>query len=105
MHDDQELLELYLYTTFCFQSSGKPKRRFRPGVRALMEIRQYQKSTKFLIPKLPFARVVKEIIMSLSPGEMRYPCFYYYIKSQFKPLLDIVFQKVSSTVGESRANT
>jgi hypothetical protein len=58
-----------------------------------MEIRKYQKSTNFLIPKLPFARVVKEIIMALFPGEMRYPCFYYYIKSQFKLSLDIVFSE------------
>jgi histone H3/H4 len=36
-----------------------------------MEIRRLQKSTDFLIPKLPFARVVKEIIMSLVPGNYR----------------------------------
>jgi histone H3/H4 len=67
-----------------------------------MEIRKYQKSTNFLVPKMPFARVVKEIIMALCPGDVRYLCFYYYIKSQNNPLLDIVFQKVSSTVGKSR---
>ncbi|XP_070600119.1 histone H3-like centromeric protein A [Erythrolamprus reginae] len=33
------------------------KRRYRPGQRALLEIRKYQKSTDLLIPKLPFARV------------------------------------------------
>jgi len=38
--------------------SFQKKRRFRPGVRALMEIRQYQKSTNLLIRKLPFSRVV-----------------------------------------------
>jgi histone H3 len=36
-----------------------------------MEIRKYQKSTNFLVPKLPFARVVKEIIMALCPGDLR----------------------------------
>ncbi|XP_071496091.1 uncharacterized protein [Diadema antillarum] len=36
-------------------------RRFRPGTRALMEIRKYQKSTNLLLRKLPFARVVKEV--------------------------------------------
>jgi histone H3/H4 len=40
-----------------------------------MEIRHYQKSTAMLIPKLPFARVVREIVMAFSPAEMRYPCF------------------------------
>lgn len=40
------------------QSGGH---RFRPGTRALMEIRKYQKSTNLLLRKLPFARVVKEV--------------------------------------------
>ena len=54
-------------------STSKSRRRFRPGVRALMEIRKYvyQKSTNFLIPKLPFVRMVKEIIMAHFPGKMR----------------------------------
>ncbi|XP_054283189.1 putative histone H3.3-like type 3 isoform X1 [Macrosteles quadrilineatus] len=43
------------------------KRKFRPGTRALMEIRALQKSTKLLIPKLPFMRLVKEIIMEMNP--------------------------------------
>jgi hypothetical protein len=38
---------------------GKKKRRFRPGVVALREIRRYQKSTDLLIAKLPFSRVVR----------------------------------------------
>jgi len=33
-------------------------RRYRPGTRALMEIRRYQKSTHLLLRKLPFARLV-----------------------------------------------
>ncbi|EPZ32954.1 histone H3 [Rozella allomycis CSF55] len=39
----------------------KKHRRVRPGVKALREIRQYQKSTELLIRKLPFARVVREV--------------------------------------------
>lgn len=35
--------------------------RLRPGTRALREIRRYQKSWELLIPKLPFARVVREV--------------------------------------------
>lgn len=36
----------------------KTKRRYRPGTVALREIRQYQNSTKLLLLKLPFARLV-----------------------------------------------
>lgn len=38
----------------------KPKR-YRPGTVALREIRRYQKTTEFLIRKMPFHRVVREI--------------------------------------------
>ena len=46
------------------QAGGiKPKpRRFRPGTLALKEIRRYQKSTELLIRKLPFQRLVREIM-------------------------------------------
>jgi histone H3/H4 len=37
--------------------------RFRPGTRAIMEIRKFQRSTQFLIRRLPFARLVKEITL------------------------------------------
>ncbi|PSN51104.1 histone H3-like centromeric protein hH3v [Blattella germanica] len=46
------------------------KRRYRPGTRALMEIRRYQKTTKLLIPRLPFSRVVKEIISYIVPPHL-----------------------------------
>ncbi|KAJ1551866.1 centromeric DNA-binding histone H3-like protein cse4 [Cladochytrium tenue] len=42
------------------------KRRYRPGTRALQEIRKFQKSTDLLIAKLPFARVVREVTMELT---------------------------------------
>ncbi|KAL5011792.1 hypothetical protein ScPMuIL_010343 [Solemya velum] len=48
------------------------KRRFRPGQRALLEIRRYQKSTDLLIRKLPFSRVVREIAMQLYPGDQHF---------------------------------
>lgn len=35
--------------------------RYRPGTVALREIRKYQKSTDFLIRRLPFQRLVREI--------------------------------------------
>ncbi|KAJ2453532.1 centromeric DNA-binding histone H3-like protein cse4 [Coemansia sp. RSA 2336] len=42
-------------------TSPKRKRRAPPGIKALREIRMFQKSTDMLIAKLPFARVVREI--------------------------------------------
>lgn len=37
------------------------KSRYRPGQKALREIRKYQKGTELLIRKLPFQRLVREI--------------------------------------------
>ncbi|XP_016975587.2 histone H3.3-like [Drosophila rhopaloa] len=48
-------------------STGEVKRphRYRPGTVALREIRRYQRSTEFLIRKLPFQRLVREIAQNL----------------------------------------
>lgn len=45
------------------KNKGKQQRsrRFRAGTVALREIRKYQKSTKVLLRKLPFQRLVREI--------------------------------------------
>ena len=43
----------------------KKKRRFRPGTVALREIHQYQKSTKLLIRRAPFQRVIYEIMQGI----------------------------------------
>ncbi len=45
------------------------KRRYRPGTRALLEIRKYQKSTDLLIRKMPFCRLVR-----LAPQPNRRTC-------------------------------
>ena len=44
-------------------ASGDEKRkiRFRPGTVALREIRRYQKSTRNLLPRAPFHRLVRSI--------------------------------------------
>nr|XP_028965050.1 histone H3.2-like [Malus domestica] len=44
-------------------ATGRVKKphRFRPGTVALREIRKYQKRTEFLIRKMPFQRLVREI--------------------------------------------
>lgn len=44
-----------------FAGVMKPHR-YRPGTIALREIRRYQTSTDLLIPKLPFQRLVHEIL-------------------------------------------
>jgi histone H3 len=43
---------------------GKQRKpvRFKPGTVALRDIRKYQKSTELLIRRLPFQRLVREII-------------------------------------------
>lgn len=41
---------------------ARKKRRMRPGMVALREIRRYQKSTELLLRKLPFRRLVREIL-------------------------------------------
>ena len=40
----------------------KKPHRYRPGTIALREIRRYQKSTELLIRKMPFQRLVREIM-------------------------------------------
>lgn len=42
-------------------------RRYRPGQKALEEIRKYQESEDLLIPKAPFARLVREIMQTSTP--------------------------------------
>ena len=44
----------------------KRRRRFHPGTVALREIRKYQKSTQLLIRKMPFKRLVREMIDNCS---------------------------------------
>jgi histone H3 len=40
----------------------KKPHRYRPGTIALREIRRYQKSTELLMRKLPFQRLVREVM-------------------------------------------
>eukprot|EP00798_Chlamydomonas_sp_ICE-L_P011505 gene11505-biopygen15672 len=49
------------YTVDRLMGGVKKPNRYRPGTVALREIRKYQKSTDFLIRKLPFQRLVREI--------------------------------------------
>jgi histone H3 len=50
---------------------SKPRHRYRPGTVAIREIRRYQKSTDLLIRKLPFERLVREVMQSISGNDLR----------------------------------
>jgi len=52
-------------------SIGKKKHRFRPGTKALQEIRKYQKGTDVLLPRAPFQRVVREVLNSFTEEAFR----------------------------------
>jgi histone H3 len=47
----------------------RPKRvhKYRPGTVALREIRRYQRSTNLLIRRLPFQRLVREVVQDINP--------------------------------------
>ena len=50
----------------------RKKRRFRPGTKALREIRNFQKTTNLLIPRLPFSRLVREVALNATTQDMRF---------------------------------
>jgi histone H3 len=53
------------------QGTGvKKPHRYRPGTVALREIRKYQKSTELLLRKLPFQRLVREIVQDMRLSNM-----------------------------------
>ena len=47
-------------------------RRFRPGTVALRQIKKYQKCTELLIRKIPFQRLVKEVVYQLFKQQYRF---------------------------------
>jgi len=50
----------------------RSKKRYRPGSKALNEIRRYQRGTSFLIPTASFQRLVRQMMASLSAKVTRY---------------------------------
>ena len=54
------------------KGSARRKRRFRPGTVALREIRKYQKSTKLLIRKISFQRLVREIVYKMKYKDFKF---------------------------------
>ncbi|KAL9938882.1 hypothetical protein V8E36_002601 [Tilletia maclaganii] len=53
------------------QPTVRKPHRYRPGTVALREIRRYQRRTELLLPKLPFQRLVREIMHDFTFKEMR----------------------------------
>ena len=56
------------HSTTSTRVSRIASRRFRPGTRALREIRKYQRSTNVLLRKKPFERLVREITLQFRSG-------------------------------------
>ena len=53
------------------QTGDAHRRRFRPGIVALLEIRKLQESTDLLIRKLPFQKLVREVVQGFK-GDKRF---------------------------------
>ncbi|KVI08480.1 Histone core, partial [Cynara cardunculus var. scolymus] len=51
---------------------GRRHHRYRPGAKALREIRRLQKTVNLLIPAAPFIRTVKEISNYIAPEVTRW---------------------------------
>ena len=51
--------------SYKINSNVKSAFKFRPGTKALREIRKYQKSSDLLIPAMPFSRLIREIVQSV----------------------------------------
>ena len=49
-------------------SPTRNKKKLKPGIRALKEIRKYQESTRLLLRKAPFQRLVREILAACMPS-------------------------------------
>ncbi|KAI3362257.1 hypothetical protein L3Q82_012222, partial [Scortum barcoo] len=65
------------------------KRRFRPGTKALQEIRKYQKSTELLLRKGPFARLVREVCEGFAGEYLRWQVYALMALQEFRS--DILF--------------
>lgn len=64
---NRERMAKYINRSQTAAGGVKKTHRYRPGTVALREIRRFQRSTDLLIRKLPFQRLVKEIMMQFKP--------------------------------------
>ena len=60
--DEPERATIYKSNKKSAPKQGRKPHRYRPGTKALKEIREYQKTGGLLVPKQPMLRFVKEII-------------------------------------------
>ena len=58
----------------CQKLAKQVMRKYRPGTKALKEIRRFQKSTELLILKLPFWKLIHEIIQK--------ECIWFHIQAR-----------------------
>ncbi|KAM9954957.1 hypothetical protein ACTFIR_009731 [Dictyostelium discoideum] len=70
----------------------KKPHRFRPGTVALREIRKYQKTTEFLIKKLPFQRLVREIAQGIKPDTRFQPAAIAALQTASESFLVHLFE-------------
>ena len=51
------------------RKNQETRRKFRPGAVALREIKKLQKVTRTMLPRTPFQRLVREIMMEIEGAE------------------------------------
>jgi len=51
---------------------GRRRHRYRPGTRALMEIRKYQRGFDLLLRKIPFQRLVREVTLDFNNSGLKW---------------------------------
>ena len=70
----------------------KQPHRFRPGTVALREIRKFQMSTELLIRKLPFIRLVREILQEIRVDMRLTPATVLVIQEAAEAFLVCLFE-------------
>lgn len=74
------------------------KKRRKPGIVALREIRRLQQATNLLIPRLPFQRLVREIAMDFNTGYKWQTAALSALQEAAESYLTILFEVSSSRV-------
>ncbi len=69
--DDEDDPVLPVTVAIPMQDVLRNKCRYRPGMVALRQIRYYQKTTHLLIHKVPFGRLVQEVLHDFSPYKVQ----------------------------------
>ncbi|KAL3118616.1 hypothetical protein niasHT_009323 [Heterodera trifolii] len=72
----------------------KRRKRYRPGEKALKEIRRYQKSTANLMPRQPFRRLAREVISEITWNSLRLET--QAATALQEPLTDVPYTQIES---------